>query len=80
MVAFQAYRRPLVTVSEFKYLGRVLTDLDDNCLAVVGNLKKDRKPLAQMSQVLGQEGADPRTSGKFYKAVVQITLLLSAES
>ena len=43
MVAFQAYRKPLVTVSEFKYLVRVMTALDDNFPAVVGNLSKARK-------------------------------------
>ena len=30
VVYFQVYRRPLVVVSEFKYLRRVLTDLDEN--------------------------------------------------
>ena len=29
---------------------------------------------------LGQEGADPRTSRNFYKAVLQVTLLLGTES
>ena len=32
-----------------------------------------------MSRVLGQEGADPRKSGNFYKVVVQATFLLGAE-
>ena len=40
---FQAYRRPLETVSYFKYLGWILTDSDDKWPAVVGNLQKARK-------------------------------------
>ena len=31
-------------------------------------------------QDLGREGADPRTSGNFYKAVVQATLLFGPET
>ena len=42
---------------------------------MVSNLQK-----ARLSWVLGQEGADPRTSGTFYKAVVQTTLLFGAET
>ena len=33
-----------------------------------------------MSRIIGWEGANPRTSGNFYKAVVQETLLFGAES
>ena len=43
MVEFQAYRRPLVAVVEFKYLGRVLIDSDDDWLMMVGNLRKAQK-------------------------------------
>ena len=63
MVAFQAYRRTLVAVSEFKYLGRVITASYDNWTAVVGNLRKVQKQWARMSRVLGWEGADHLTAG-----------------
>ena len=49
-------------------------------MAVVGNLKKARKRWERMYMILGQEGADPRTSENFYKAVVQVTLLFGAGS
>ena len=39
---FEAYGEPLENVTEFKYLGRVLTEVDDDWLAVVGNLGKVR--------------------------------------
>ena len=38
--AFQAYVRPLATVTLFKYLGLVLTVADDNWPVEVGNLRK----------------------------------------
>ena len=40
--AFEAYGEPIETVSEFKYLGRVLTATDDDWPAVVRNFKKLR--------------------------------------
>ena len=40
--AFKAYGEPMEAVSEFKYLGRILTAIDDDWLAVDGNLKKAR--------------------------------------
>ena len=40
---FQAYVRPLETVTSFKYMGRALAAADGNWPAVVGNLKKARK-------------------------------------
>ena len=38
---FQAYRRPLLTVTEFKFLGWVLNAYDDKCPEVFVNLQKD---------------------------------------
>ena len=64
-VAFQAYGRPLVEVSEFKYLGRLLTYSDGYWPAVVGNMRKARKRWAQMSRILGREGSGPGLPGFF---------------
>ena len=38
--AFEAYGVPLENVTTFRYLGRVLTAVDDDWLVVVGNLGK----------------------------------------
>ena len=62
-----------------RYLGRVLTEVDDDCLAVVGNLGKARKSWGWLSWILNREGADPKLSGHFYKAVAQAVLLFGAE-
>ena len=62
-------------VTAFKYMGRVLTEGYDNCLAVEGNLHKTRKRWVRMLWILSREGADPKVSGHFFKAVVQAVLL-----
>ena len=41
--AFEAYRALIELVSEFKYLGRILTATDDDWPAVVRNLRKARR-------------------------------------
>ena len=46
---------------------------------MVGNLGKARKSWGRLSRILRQEGADPKVSRKFYKAVVQVVLLLGKE-
>ena len=78
--AFQAYGRPLVMVTLFKYLGRVLTAVDDNWPAVVGNLQKAQMSWAWMTRILEREGASPRVLGMFFKAVVQEVLLFGSET
>ena len=77
---FQAYGRILEAVLKFKYLCRLLTVLDDNWLAVVGNLRKARRRWERMLRILGEGGADPWTPGKFYKALVRATLLFGSET
>ena len=62
----------------FRYLGRVLTAGDDDWLAVVVKIGKERKSWEQISQILSREGADPKESGHFYKVVAQVVLLLGA--
>ena len=69
--AFRYYGRPLKMVTSFKYLGRVLMAADNNWPAVVVNLWKERKIWAWLARILGREGASPRVSGMFFKAVVQ---------
>ena len=39
-VEFEAYGRPLEMVMAFKYLGRVLTESDDDCPELVANMRK----------------------------------------
>ena len=67
-------------VVSFKYFGRVLTASDENWPAAVSNLRKVQKRWVQLSKILGREGDDPWTSGNFYEAVLQATLLFGTET
>ena len=78
--AFEAYWKPLEMVSNFKYLGQVMTAGDDDWPAVAGNLVKARKSWGRLLRILSQEGPDKRVSGNFFKAVVQVVLLFGVET
>ena len=67
--AFEAYRAPINSLLEFKYLGIILTATNDDWKAVVGNLGKARRSWERLSRVLDREGADPKVSRAFYIAV-----------
>ena len=43
------------------------------------HVEKDRKSWYQLDRILGQEGADTRTSGHFYITVIQAILLFGLE-
>ena len=64
-VDFEAYGRPLDTVTKFKYLVRIIMELDDDWPAFVANLRKARKQWARISSFLRPEGEVLRTSGTF---------------
>ena len=74
------YGRPLETVSSFKYLGSILTDSDENCPSVVGNLRKAQKSRARLSMIMGSEGDSSRVSGMFLKSVVHGVLIFGADT
>ena len=78
--AFEANGEPIKSVSEFKYLGRILTATDDDWPAVVGKNGKARRSWGRLSRVLGREGADPKVSRAFYIAVKQDVLLFGLET
>ena len=78
--AFDTYGSPLETVMTFKYLWMSLMASDDDWMSVVANLRKVRRQWARLSRILRREGGDPRRSGNFYKAVIQLSLLFDAET
>ena len=47
---------------------------------MAGNLRKDSKSCTWMTRILSWEGEDPKVSGLFFKAVVQVVLLLGEET
>ena len=54
--------------------------VDDDWLVVVNNFSRTRKFWSWISCILIREGAAPRVSGFFFKAVVQALLLFVAET
>jgi hypothetical protein len=64
----------------FRYLGRLLSQDDDDIQAVRGQFCKARRTWARIGQVLRRENAPPRVSPKFYKAIVQSVLLYESET
>ena len=67
-------------MTSFRYLGQMLTAGDDYWLVVVGNLGKARNSWGWLLRTLGREGADPKVSLHFYKAVLQAVLLFGEET
>ena len=58
----------------------MMTAGDDDWRALAGNLVKARKSWGRLSRILSREGADKRSSGNFFKTVVQAVLLIEAET
>ena len=79
-VEFVVNGQPIETVTEFKYLGRVLASDDDDWPAVKANIHKARKRWGQVARILSREGATTSTMAYFYKAVVQAVLLYGSET
>ena len=79
-IQFPVNGTPIDNVTHFKYLGRWLTQSDDNLMAIRENIKKARARWARVAGVLSREGADKHTMGYFYKAVVQAVLLFGSET
>ena len=77
---FEAYGAPIESVTEFKYLGIILTATDDNWLAVVRNPGKSRRSWGRLSRGLGREGADPKVLRAVYIAVNQAVLIFGSET
>ena len=78
--ALTAYRGPLTPVYYFKYLERILSELDDDWLTVVHNLIWVLKKWERLTRLLGREGTDAWTSGMFYVEVVQVVMLYGSET
>ena len=72
--------QPLMSVSFFKYPGRILPASEEKWPMVVSKLRKARKKWERLSRVMGQEGVDARAMGIFYREVVQVVLLFGLDT
>ena len=64
------YGTLLMVVPSFKYLERTLLSSNNNWTAVEQNLKRAQEKWVQLEKILGREGSDRITAGRFYVAVV----------
>ena len=77
---FSVQGTPIETVTEFKYLGRVVEKNDDDWPTVNRNIKRARISWGRICRILSREGANPKAMASIYKAVVQAVLLYGSES
>ena len=63
-MAFEVYGQQIQLVHRFTYLGRVMTEGDDDWPEVAGNLAKARKSWGIMQGILRREGATTWISGE----------------
>ena len=66
--------------NSLQYLARVISTEYNNPPAVVRNLSRTRLVWKRMTRISSKEGAEPRVSGLFLKAVVQTVLLFGSET
>jgi hypothetical protein len=76
---FTVHGDVLEKVKVYQYLHCLLLQDDNDIQAVRSQLCKARGTWARVRQVLHKENAPPRTSAKFYKAIVQSVLLYGSK-
>ena len=79
-VKFHINGSEVENVTEFKYLGRWLSQDDNDLKAVRANIQKARQRWGTFSRVLTREGADTKMVAQFYLTIVQSVLLYGAET
>ena len=67
-------------VKQFRYLGRILDENDDDNHALQRQLARARTKWGRIASVLRSQGVKPRAMGYFYKAIVQTILLYGLET
>ena len=67
-------------VREFKYLGRILSDDDDDTKSIQDNIRVARQQWNCIARLLKREGASATVMAKFYITIVQAVLLYGADS
>ena len=77
---FLEYVTPLTSVSSLRYLGRTLFSTEGNWAEVEWNLWRAWGKWGRLMKIFGREGADNRTTGRFYMEVVQAVLLFGSKT
>ena len=76
---FTVHGDVLKRVEVFRYLGRLLSQDDNDIQALRSQLRKARRMWEKVGQVLQKENSPPQVSAKFYKAIVQSVLLYGSK-
>ena len=67
-------------VTSFKYMGQVISAMDDDWPAVVINLTRAKTVWSRMSRILSREGVASWVSELFFKFLVQAVLIFGEET
>ena len=70
----------LQRVKQFRYLGLIFTEDDNDSVCIQENLKNARKRWNCVAKILKTEGANAKCMAKFYITIVQAVLLYGADS
>ena len=73
-------RRASYGSDDYYYYYYVISAVYDDWPVVVGNIWKAKKSWGQLLRILSREGADPKVSGYFFKAVTQAVLLFGVDT
>ena len=79
-VRFEVDGKTIKRVKAFTYLGRILSEDDDDTKCITTQIARARAKWWRIAKILKSKGANAKIMGKFYKAVIQAVLLYGAES
>jgi hypothetical protein len=80
-VNFHIDNQPVSKVKQFKYLGQIITDDDDNLTAVEQQIGKARTTWGQIGKIIQKKtNANTKVLATFYKTIIQSILLYGSES
>jgi hypothetical protein len=78
---FTVFGEKIETVTEFKYLGRIVTDTDDDIPTVINNLNKAGNAWGQIHRILSYEKKrNLKAVVSVYRAIIQAILLYGSET
>ena len=79
-VKFYVNGLPIQRVRQFRYLGRIFTESDNDSVCIQENLSNARRRWNCVAKILKTEGANAKCMAKFYITIVQAVLLYGADS
>ena len=77
---FYVNGQELKSTTEFRYLGRILDNEDNDEAAVQRNIARARQKWGMIGRILSQNHTSPQAMASFYNAIIQSVLLYGSES